>query len=57
MVNIGYQPNLRVKCDKHPADYCVNFDGSEVVSVFNFVVGCLRLTRVVSRHGGFSENS
>ena len=35
--------NLRVKCDKHPADYCVIFYGSEVVSVFNFVVGTCAL--------------
>ena len=37
-------PNLRVKCDKHPADCCVIFDGSEVVSVFNFVVGTCALS-------------
>jgi hypothetical protein len=36
-------PNLRVKCDKHPANYCVIFDGSEVISVFNFVVGACAL--------------
>ena len=30
-------PNLRVKCDKHPANYCVFFDGSEVISVFDFL--------------------
>ncbi len=36
-------PNFRVKCDKHPADYCVVFDGSEVISVFNFVVGACAL--------------
>ncbi len=35
--------NLRVKCDKHPADYCVIFDGSEVISVFDFVVGACAL--------------
>jgi hypothetical protein len=23
-----------VKCDKHPANYCVIFDGSEVLSQF-----------------------
>ena len=28
-----------INCDKHPADYCVAFDGSEVISAFNFVVG------------------
>ena len=38
-----------VKCDKHPANYCVIFYDSEVLSVFNFCCGCLRLTRVV-RH-------
>ena len=36
-------PNLRVKCDKHPADYCVIFYGSEVISVFSFVVGAFAL--------------
>ena len=41
-----------VKCDKHPADYCVIFDGAEVISAFYFVVGCLRLTRVVRFFGG-----
>ena len=35
--------NLRVKCDKHPADYCVIFFGSMVISVFNFVVGACAL--------------
>ncbi len=38
-----YLPNLRVKCDKHPADYCVIFDCSEVISVFDFVVGAYAL--------------
>ncbi len=32
-----------VKCDKHPANYCVIFDGSEELSVFNFVVGACAL--------------
>ena len=32
-----------VKCDKHPANYCAIFNGSEVVSVFNFVVGACAL--------------
>ena len=44
--NVGQcreQPNLRVKCDKHPADYCVIFYDSEVLSVFNFVVGACAL--------------
>jgi hypothetical protein len=40
---IKIMPNLRVKCDKHPANYCVIFDGSEVISVFNFVVGACAL--------------
>ena len=35
--------NLRVKCDKHPANYCVFFDDSEVISVFYFVVGACAL--------------
>ncbi len=38
-----FMPNFCVKCDKHPADYCVIFDGSEVISVFNFVVGACAL--------------
>ena len=36
-------PNFCVKCDKHPANYCVIFDGSEVISVFNFAVGACAL--------------
>ena len=36
-----------INCDKHPADYCVVFDASEVILVFNFVVGYLRVMRVV----------
>jgi hypothetical protein len=32
-----------VKCDKHPAYYCVIFYGSEVVLAFNFVVGAFAL--------------
>jgi hypothetical protein len=36
-------PNLCVKCDKHPANNCVIFYGSEVLSVFNFVVGACAL--------------
>ena len=32
-----------VKCDKHPANYCVIFDGSEVISALNFVVGACAL--------------
>ena len=42
-------PNLRINSDKYPADYGVFFYGSEVISVFNFVVGYLRVMRVV-RH-------
>ena len=37
------QSNFSVKCDKHPADYCVIFYGSEVISVFNFAVGACAL--------------
>jgi hypothetical protein len=36
-------PNFCVKCDKHPADCCVIFDGSEVISAFSFVVGACAL--------------
>jgi hypothetical protein len=32
-----------VKCDKHPADYCSLFDVSEVVLVFDFLVGACAL--------------
>ncbi len=32
-----------INCDKYPADYCVIFYGSEVISVFNFVVGTCAL--------------
>ena len=39
--------NFRINCDKYPADYCVIFYDSEVISVFNFVVGYLRVMRVV----------
>jgi cellulose synthase/poly-beta-1,6-N-acetylglucosamine synthase-like glycosyltransferase len=38
------QPNLRFNCDKYPADYCVNFYSSEVILVFNFVVGTCALS-------------
>jgi hypothetical protein len=44
---LSAQPNFGINCDKHPADYCVIFYGSEVISVFNFVVGYLRVMRVV----------
>ena len=37
------QPNFRFNCDKYPADYCVIFYGSEVISVFDFVVGTCAL--------------
>ena len=43
------QSNFGINCDKYPADYCVIFYGSEVISVFNFFVGYLRVMRVV-RH-------
>jgi len=39
-----YHPNFRFNCDKYPANYCVIFYGSEVVSVFNFVVGTCALS-------------
>ena len=39
--------NFGINSDKYPADYCVIFYGSEVISVFNFVVGYLRVMRVV----------
>ena len=39
--------NFCINCDKYPANYCVFFYGSEVISVFNFVVGYLRVMRVV----------
>jgi len=39
----GETYNLRVKCDKHPANYCAVFYDSEVLSVFNFVVGAFAL--------------
>jgi len=39
-----------INSDKYPADYGVFFDGSEVISVFNFVVGYLRVMRVVRRY-------
>ena len=38
------QSNFSVKCDKHPADYCVIFYGSEVILVFDFVVGTCALS-------------
>ena len=38
------QPNLCFNCDKYPADYCVIINGSEVISVFNFVVGACALS-------------
>ncbi len=41
--------NFGFNSDKYPADYCVIFDGSEVISVFNFVVGYLRVKRVVRK--------
>jgi hypothetical protein len=35
--------NFCINSDKHPANYCVIFYGSEVVSVVNFVVGVCAL--------------
>jgi hypothetical protein len=43
MLKANINTNLRVKCDKHPANYCVIFYDSEVLSVFNFVVGACAL--------------
>ena len=37
-------PNFGFNCDKYPANYCVIFYGSEVISVFNFVVGTCALS-------------
>ena len=39
--------NFRINSDKYPAAYGVNFYDSEVISVFNFVVGYLRVMRLV----------
>jgi len=39
-----YQSNFGFNSDKYPADYCVIFYGSEVISVFNFVVGTCALS-------------
>jgi hypothetical protein len=36
--------NLRFNSDKYPANYCVIFYGSEVISVFNFIVGTCALS-------------
>ncbi len=49
--------NLCINCDKYPANYCVIFDGSEVISVFNFVVGYLRVMRVVRLLGELHETA
>ena len=35
--------NFGVKCDKHPADCCAFLNGSEVISVVDFVVGACAL--------------
>ena len=35
--------NFGINCDKYPADCCVIFYGSEVISAFNFVVGTCAL--------------
>ena len=37
-------PNLCFNSDKYPANYCSLFNGSEVVLVFNFVVGTCALS-------------
>ena len=44
VVSLCIQPNFGFNCDKYPADYCVIFYGSEVISVFNFVVGTCALS-------------
>ena len=36
--------NFGFNCDKYPANYCVNFYGSEVISAYNFVVGTCALS-------------
>ncbi len=36
--------NFCFNSDKYPADCCVIFDGSEVISVFGFVVGTCALS-------------
>ena len=41
--------NFCINCDKYPANNCVVFYDSEVISVFNFIVGYLRVMRVVRR--------
>ena len=38
------QPNFCFNSDKYLANCCVIFDGSEVISVFNFVVGTCALS-------------
>jgi hypothetical protein len=37
-------PNFYFNTDKRPADYSVIFDGSKVISVFDFVVECYALS-------------
>ena len=44
MLKVPKSSNFCFNSDKHPADYCVIFDGSEVISVFNFVVGTCALS-------------
>ena len=39
-----YKSNFGFNCDKYPADCCAIFYGSEVISVFNFVVGACALS-------------
>ena len=36
--------NFGFNCDKYPVNYCVFFDASEVISVFNFVLGTCELS-------------
>ena len=44
--------NFCINCDKYPANNCVVFYDSEVISVFNFIVGYLRVMRVVRSYIG-----
>jgi hypothetical protein len=39
-----YKSNFCFNSDKYPANYCVIFDGTEVISVFNFIVGTCALS-------------
>jgi hypothetical protein len=42
--NCRVQSNFGFNSDKYPANYCVIFYGSEVVSVFDFVAGTCALS-------------